>query len=89
MASDPYTICPICGNELAVNGDCIHCLNEIGDQFFRYLAIALWGGVVISAAVLIPTGLIWRYPATVIALWVALTAIGGALWLLAKEMETR
>lgn len=91
-------LCPICGYHLQVNfSSCSMCGTDIAwahqqrvatMRVINRLGLALMACVPLSAAIIVPTGLLASYPKLFGPLWIAAAALGIALWMIAKNMRT-
>ena len=89
--------CPICGYHLRLNfPSCSMCGTDIAwalkqriatMRVLKRLGLSLMAGVPLSAAIVIPTGLLTAYPKLIVPLWIAAAAMGVAIWLIAREMR--
>ena len=79
--------CPNCGEDFAWASE----QRGLALEYLRYAGVVLVGGALLSMAFLVPLGFLTMLPALVLPLWVALVALGAAVWLMAgriAEAET-
>ena len=85
--------CPACGKPIEQSAwQCQFCGEDVvwaledrrlAKEYLRYAGAALIGSALLSMAFLIPFGFLAMFPALMIPLWVALVALGAAVWLVA------
>ena len=56
-------------------------------RVLKRMGLALMTGVLLSTAIVVPTGLLATYPKLVGPLWIAAAALGVALWMISTNMR--
>ncbi len=76
-------VCPSCGAEVAL------LLEErrLAREWLRFLAAAMGGGALLSAAIAIPLGALSRNANHMWLMWIAFASVALAVWLVADRFE--